>query len=76
VPFVLPAMCGGMYLKVEGRYTRLQRGDFGPLVALVPKGQHDTVNFEFIIQSGVSIIQYYNIKFSYMYEYINLTLSD
>jgi len=59
VPFVLPAMCGGMYLKVEGRYTRLQRGDFGPLVALVPKGQHDTVNFEFIIQSGVSIIQYY-----------------
>lgn len=37
VPFVLPAMRGGMYLKVEGRYMRLQRGDIGPLVALIPK---------------------------------------
>lgn len=59
VPFVLPAMRGGMYLKVEGRYMRLQRGDIGPLVALDPKGQHDTVNSEFIILSGVCISQYY-----------------
>lgn len=52
-------MRSGMYLKVEGRYMRLQRGDIGPLVALVPKGQNDTVNFEFIILSGVCILQYY-----------------
>lgn len=77
VPFVLPAMCSGMYLKVKERYMRLQRGDIGPLVALDPKGQHDTVNFEFIILSGVCILFVYSdyccIRFSCIYDRIKIT---